>query len=311
VYNFTSDYYRNAVELPITRARQIGAQVIVVVSNCPTWACVRLCDLPQPAYFDALQAFLQVLLTKIQPEWAGWWNEPDTNSVGIPADWPYWGCSAIPETDCEDAGGELYVPSLKAFFESIQQIERNNNITIKVIAGNLSMGGAGYNTNQQMSCQYPDISTPDPNSPYPACGKQAISNYLHGILSAGGGQYFDAVGIHHYDWFKDEYTRVPMSCQQSAYDYARRELDSFGLYDKENRLHIRDYCYTFRASNYGNSAWIRPETSRIFIRLESRDCFGKNKIQGIYMVSVTKWWLALLVTVECTGMACTTCLQCI
>jgi hypothetical protein len=229
VYDFESAYWHNAVELIHTRAQAVGAKEIIVFNNCPSFYCPRLCELPGAEDFTAMRAFVRAVLNRVKPWAVIWWNEPDTFSEDVAAATPYWGCSGQ-TSDCVNAGGELYVPSLKAFYETVQQVEGETNITINVLAGGLSMGGQGY-SDSHPSCSYPDLSTVEPGSSKPACSKWAISNYLDGILSAGGGAYFDGIAYHHYD-YGTAGTKVPLTCQVSAYDYITSKLAQYNLTNK-------------------------------------------------------------------------------
>jgi hypothetical protein len=181
-------YQWNAsLEQELKTAQQNGMQVILVVRGTPTWArqysdypCGRIKS-------DALDEFAEFLYQAVKrysvPPYnvKYWqiWNEPDaprllayrnTDSV--------YGCWGDPNDPYY--GGGYYAEVLKVVYPRMIQAAQEVNTSIKVVVGGLLMG-----------C--------NPNIADKCADTQSL--YLEGILQNGGGNYFDMVAFHAYDFY--------------------------------------------------------------------------------------------------------------
>lgn len=175
------------LEEGLLRVSQAGMETILVVHGTPTWAqsipgapCSRILT-------DSLDAFGDFLYDAVRrysyPPYnvMYWeiWNEPDIGYSEDLADMPF-GCWA--DYNDEVWGGEYYAKVLRIVYPRIKAANPNAQVVI---------GGL------HLDCD------PRPESNYCAAvmhsEKQPL--YLTGILRAGGGDYFDGVGFHAYDYF--------------------------------------------------------------------------------------------------------------
>ena len=152
-------------------------------------------------------------------------NEPDISRsyVGGSSFFGCWG----EEEDNNYYGGKYYAEMLKAIYP---EMKRQNSDAMLVIGGLL------------MDC---DPINPPENPPGSGTLKDCTpSRFLEGILEAGGGDYFDAVSFHAYDYYIGEYGKYANGNWHSQWDttgpvlnqkvgYLRSLLDSYGYTEKE------------------------------------------------------------------------------
>lgn len=159
-----------------------GVQTIMIVRSAPPFAQREqgvYCGPIATDAFPAFAAFLGELVARYsQPPYnIHYWelgNEPDIAFDGIrPRE--VFGCWGDPEV--EDFGGSYYAEMLKWAYPAIKSADPEAQVLI---------GGL------LLDC--------DPD--YPLEGRSCVeSNFLEGILRAGGGDYFDAISFHAYSFF--------------------------------------------------------------------------------------------------------------
>ena len=152
-------------------------------------------------------------------------NEPDIsrNHVGGSSFYGCWG----EEEDNNYYGGKYYAEMLKVVYPKMKKTNPN----AKLVIGGLLM-----------DC---DPINPPENPPDSGSLKDCTpSRFLEGILEAGGGDYFDAVSFHAYDYYIGEYGKYANGNWHSQWDttgpvlsqkvgYLRSLLDSYGYPEKE------------------------------------------------------------------------------
>jgi hypothetical protein len=156
--------------------------VILVVRGAPVFAqkvdgyyCGPIADDALPAYADFLKELVQRYSQ--YPYNVKYWelgNEPDVDIGLTDVDSPY-GCQG--DASQPDYGGGYYASMLKQAYPAIKSIDPEAEVLI---------GGL------LLDC--------DPTNPPE--GKTCLpARYLEGILSNGGGEYFDIVSYHGYPWY--------------------------------------------------------------------------------------------------------------
>lgn len=172
----------NALEQQLRLAAAWGAKTILVVRTTPAWAQAVPGIRCGAVKVDKLAAFAQfvyeaVLRYSAPPYQVEYWelgNEPDVDPGLVPPDNPFgcWGVASDPHY-----GGGIYAEMLKQASPRI----RAANPNAKILVGGLLL-----------DC--------DPLSP-PAGKNCTPSRYLEGILRNGGGEFFDGVSFHAYDYY--------------------------------------------------------------------------------------------------------------
>jgi len=162
------------LDAQLQAANGLGLRVVLTVDDTPEWAHAAsvTCGPVLPEKLPALSAFLHDLVQRYSADpyqvqtWE-LWPEPDTAGEsgcwGDPAD-PYY-------------GGGAYATMLAAVYPQI----KTANSEAQVLVGGL-----------RLEC--------DPNNP-PGGKDCSSSNFLEGILQAGGGAFFDGVSFHASDGF--------------------------------------------------------------------------------------------------------------
>lgn len=180
--------FMSQVEEELIRISEAGMEVILIVRGAPDWALVtegRQCGPIHEEAFDDYALFLQeaVRRYKDQPYNVNYWelgNEPDVDQNNIDPTGPFgcWGDAS----DKETFGGQYYAELLKVVYPAIKEVDPNAQVLI---------GGL------LMDCdpiQPPEIATGQPKN----C---LSSRFLDGIMENGGGDYFDGVSFHAYDYY--------------------------------------------------------------------------------------------------------------
>jgi hypothetical protein len=175
------------LEASLIRASQKGIEVILIVRSTPGWA-QAIADAPcGPIKPEEIVSFGQFMYDAVmrysKPPYnvKYWeiWNEPDTAYVPSMVNQPF-GCWG----DYEDEyfGGGYYANVLKVVYPYMKAA----NVNIKVLVGGLLL-----------DCD----PGPDPNICNQIGHNDRPPKYLEGILINGGGDYFDGVSYHAYDYF--------------------------------------------------------------------------------------------------------------
>jgi len=168
-----------------------GMQTILIVRGTPSWAQKLLgvhCSPMTPEKMEAFAAFMYDAVTRYsQPPYnVKYWelgNEPDVDPALVASDVPF-GCWGDPQ----DAyyGGGYYAEMLKVVYPAIKSADPN----AQVLVGGLLL-----------LC--------DPDNPPDVKGQPGVrvdcspAKFMEGILRNGGGDYFDGVSFHAYDYYFD------------------------------------------------------------------------------------------------------------
>lgn len=175
------------LENELRTAAADGIRVILVVRQAPEWARTNstyACSAVRTDAFDALNLFMRDLVRRYSKapyriKYWEMWNEPDiaTNQPGLVVEpTNLWGCWG----DYNDAyyGGGYYASMLQSVYPVIKANDPNAQVL---------MGGLLLDCN--------------PNLPAANCTEPKPGKFFEGILRAGGGNYFDGVNFHAYDYY--------------------------------------------------------------------------------------------------------------
>jgi len=177
------------LEQKLRAAAENGLSVILIVRSTPAWAQKVpgwLCGPVRPESLPAFADFIADAVARYSapPFNVLYWelgNEPDVDPSLIPSDFPF-GCWG----DLSDAlyGGGYYAEMLKTVYPRLKAA----NPQAQVVIGGLLM-----------DC---DPVRPPETSPGSGQLKDCTpARYLEGILANGGGDYFDGVSFHAYDYY--------------------------------------------------------------------------------------------------------------
>lgn len=210
------------IEEELLVAAQNGVQPILIVRNTPTWAQKVPGSFCGPISEEDLPAFAKFMYDLVQrysqPPYSvkHWeiWNEPDVTDRAQTPDWQF-GCWG----DDEDPyfGGGYYAEMLKAIYPQMKAADPE----AQVLVGGL-----------MLDC--------DPLQPGLCDGKPS-PRFLEGILQEGGGDYFDGIGFHayeYYNWKLGEYinqgwgTFQPVPTIRAKARYIRNLLNQYGVTGK-------------------------------------------------------------------------------
>jgi len=232
--NTTPDNYRwNTVdERGLLNAASAGLAPIAIVLFTPSWAQKYpgiACGPIAESALDEFGEFMEAAVARYsQPPYnVKYWeigNEPDISYelVGNRSGFGCWG-----EQGDEYYGARAYADMLKVVYPRIKEADPE----ARVVIGGLLLDCDPINP--------PEIS---PGSgEYKNC---APARFLEGILEYGGGDYFDAVSFHAYDYYYGEIGAYGNSNWHSAWDgsgpvlsaktrYLRALLASYNQSDKE------------------------------------------------------------------------------
>ena len=207
----------------LIKASASGINTIVILENTPQWALNAdyACGAVASEKFPALQMFVSDMVTRYhQPPYnvKFWelWNEPDVeNFLGC------WG-----DKDDPYFGGGYYAEMLKVVYPSIKAADPEAHVLV---------GGL------LLDC---DPVNPPTLPDQPGISKDCSpANFLQGILNNSGGQFFDGVSFHAYDYYRGklgEYANLnwgstwnttgPVLVKKSL--YLRSLLEQAGVRDK-------------------------------------------------------------------------------
>ena len=173
---------------------------VVLVRRTPSWAQQVSGKPCSPITVDKLDEFA-AFMTDLVNRYKGWpynvkywelWNEPDIDpdDPGLLSPYKWRGCWGD-DSDSVGYGGGTYAEMLKVVYPAIKSADPN----AKVIVGGLLL-----------DCN-PDL--------YAGCEP---SKFLKGILDNGGGNYFDGVGFHSYDYYNNVLGRYGSAGWNSYWD---------------------------------------------------------------------------------------------
>ncbi len=184
------------LEEELIEADQKGIKVILIVRRTPTWAqkyAGFYCGPIKQSEMQTFGDFMYELVARYsKPPYnvRYWeiWNEPDAPpDLANPPDDRVFGCWGEPGDFYY--GGGYYAEALKAAYPRIKAADPN---AVVLVGGLLMDCKPGLQI-----CDDKDGNPPgEPNTRY-------MSNFLEGILEAGGGPYFDGVSFHAYDFYGD------------------------------------------------------------------------------------------------------------
>ena len=175
----------SSLETQLKNAANRGMKVILIVRKTPEWAqklegtyCGPIAEEDLPAFGD----FMKELVTRYSRhpynvKYWELWNEPDVDPAlanyigGADNAFGCWG-----EMTDQYYGGGYYGEMLKAVYPKIKEADPQAQV---VIGGLL------------LSCDPATKCSPTDTSP----------GFLEGILANGGGDYFDGVGFHNYEYY--------------------------------------------------------------------------------------------------------------
>jgi len=206
-------------------------QVILVVRSTPEWAQSTpgsLCSPPSPEKLSAFADFMKDVVQRysIPPYNVQYWeigNEPDIAPELTPSDTPFgcWGKTGDPYY-----GGEYYAEILRAIYPQV----KSANPQAQVLIGGLLL-----------NC---DPINPPETKPGSGEFKDCVpSRYLEGVLAKGGGDFFDGISYHAYDYYGGKLGQYSNSNWSSAWnltgptliakaDYIRGLLTLYGIQGK-------------------------------------------------------------------------------
>ena len=181
------------LEDELVNAARKSVEVILVVRSTPNWAQEEsgvFCGQVAPESLTAFADFMHEAVARysIPPFNVKYWelgNEPDIDPDLVPPDSPFgcWGDKGDPYY-----GGDYYAEMLKLVYPKIKEADPESQVLI---------GGL------LMVC--------DPNNPpetSPGSGEKkdcTATRFLQGIVKNGGGDYFDEISFHAYDYYLDPF----------------------------------------------------------------------------------------------------------
>ena len=224
--------WRSVDELGLINAADAGLETIAIVLFTPGWAQKYIgytCGPIAEAAFDDFAEFMQALVSRYSkpPYNVRYWeigNEPDIDRALVPGNSGY-GCWGEP--DDPYYGGGYYAEMLKAVYPEIKAADPNAQVLI---------GGL------LLDC---DPINPPESPPGSGSLKDCTpSRFLEGILNAGGGDFFDGIDFHAYDYYLGELGAFGNGNWHSMWDttgpilerksqYIQSLLSSYGYGDKE------------------------------------------------------------------------------
>lgn len=219
------------IERELESMAALGMPVILMVRSTPEWAQKvpgSLCGPIETGSLDEFADFIFDVVSRYSapPYNVEYWefgNEPDVDPSMVPSDYPFgcWGDMTDPLY-----GGGYYAEMLKAVYPKIKAA----NPQAKVLVGGLLL----------------DCDPVMPPEIPPGSGKMkdcSPTYFLQGILENGGGDYFDGVSFHSYDYYLNTLGQYGNGNWHSTWNtsgpvviaktrYLRSLLASYGLSNK-------------------------------------------------------------------------------
>lgn len=217
-----------ALEKELRAIVSSGMQVILIVRNTPGWAQKvpgSTCGPVKEEELPAFAAFVHdlVLRYKDEPYRVRFWeleNEPDVPVNSLQDPYGCWG-----DVKDEYYGGKYYAKMLAQVYPQIKAVDPQ----AQVLVGGLLM-----------DCDPQNPPTPQGSTEPKDCRS---STFLKGILEENGGQYFDGVSFHAYDYYYGSFGKFGNPNWNSSWDkngssvlpktrYLKGLLAEYGLADK-------------------------------------------------------------------------------
>ncbi|MFC2042529.1 hypothetical protein ACFLUA_00020 [Chloroflexota bacterium] len=207
----------------LSESSELGLEVILIVRGAPAWAQMisgSICGPILPDKLDAFADFMHELVTRYSapPYNVRYWelgNEPDVDPALVPPDFPFgcWGDQTDP-----NYGGGYYAQMLKAVYPQIKAADPD----AQVLVGGLLM---------------------DCNPLFPGEGRACKpTRFIEGVLADSGGEFFDGISFHAYDFYTGPYTYRNDNWKSSSAstgpvlvtkaNYLRGILDTYEISDK-------------------------------------------------------------------------------
>lgn len=173
------------LEEEMISVNQSGSRLIMIISSTPTWAQAIPGAACGPVAQEKLLAFSQfanelVLRYSVPPYGVKYWelgNEPDIDPSLVAPD-SIFGCWG--DADDPYYGGGYYAEMLKQVYPQIKAADPD----AQVLVGGLLLDCDPVNPPEGKNCQ--------------------SSLFLEGILRRGGGDFFDGISFHAYDYYAGE-----------------------------------------------------------------------------------------------------------
>jgi len=174
------------LEIELKNAAQQGLPVILILRSAPAWAQKRAGFACGPIAQEKLETFGRFVFDVVRRysappynvKYWEFWNEPDVELGLVEPDSVY-GCWGDP--DDPYYGGEVYAEMLKQVYPKIKTADPDS----QALVGGLLLDCDPVNPPEGKTCQ--------------------SSKFLEGILRAGGGNAFDGISFHAYDYYDDPY----------------------------------------------------------------------------------------------------------
>lgn len=219
------------LEQEMITASERDLQLILVVRSTPDWAQKipgSMCGPVAPDKLADFAAFMSdaILRYSIPPFNVKYWeigNEPDISNIGFDP-LSQFGCWGDPNDPYY--GGAYYAEMLKAVYPTVKAIDNQ----VQVLVGGLLL----------------DCDPTNPPETTPGSGKLkdcSPSLFLEGVLKNGGGDNFDGVSFHAYDYYQSKLGEYSNTNWHSAWNttgpvliaktrYLRDLLGRYGYTDK-------------------------------------------------------------------------------
>jgi hypothetical protein len=176
-------------ETSLINATASGAGVIAIIQFAPFWAQKLpgvACGPFSADAFDEFARFMQALVSRYSqpPYLVKYWeigNEPDISSTQVSGQSGF-GCWGDP--NAEYFGGGYYAEMLKAVYPRIKAADPD----AQVLVGGLLL-----------DCD--PVNPPDTAAGTGTKKDCSSARFIEGILKNGGGDYFDAISFHAYDYY--------------------------------------------------------------------------------------------------------------
>jgi len=277
VHKSPAEYLWNKVdEQSLSNASQNGMEVIAIVYHSPDWALQypgHYCGPIKPSALNDFGRFLEAMVRRYsQPPYnVHYWelgNEPDVDHTVVGGSNIYGCWGDVGETYY---GGEYYAEMLKVAYPAIKRADPS----AQVINGGLLLG-----------C--------DPNSPSACKAEHGVkpSLFLEGILSNGGGDYFDIVAFHAYANFagRGEMTNTKWPGSTTSIpekvEFLQSVLKKYGYGDKplmntEGALLCKDHWLPIGCR----------DTQAVYVTRAFADAMAVGlKSQVYYSIINDHWW---------------------
>jgi hypothetical protein len=221
-----------ALEQELIQISQAGMQAILVVRGTPEWAQAvpgSACGPIRAENREALASFLYEAVARYSAppynvRYWELWNEPDVDP-GLVAPTSPFGCWGD-ASDVDTYGGDDYADVLKVVYPRIKMADPGAQVLV---------GGLLLDCDPRTPLEIP----PD-SGQFKDC---TPAKYLAGILANGGGDYFDGVSFHAYDFYNGtlgQYSNINWRSSWESTgpvllakaDYLRELLASYGYPDK-------------------------------------------------------------------------------